>query len=179
VASVGRPADDGGTSSSLTFTLNGTTVTLANPGPADVLVDLLRSPAFGLTGTKLVCGQSGCGACTVVVTRRNALDGQIEHVPVNSCLLPVCSLDGVAVTTVEGVGSTRTGLHPVQQRLVENDGTQCGFRSPGWVMSMVGLLAGSPTPRAQEVEDHFDGNLCRCTGMRSILDGMQSFVPVR
>ena len=129
-----------------------------------------------MTGTKLVCGQSGCGACTVVATRTNALTGLAEHVPVNSCLHPVCALDGVAVTTVEGVGSVRTQLHPVQQRLVENDGTQCGFCTPGWVMSMVGLLAASPSPTAEAVEDHFDGNLCRCTGMRSILDGMQSFV---
>jgi xanthine dehydrogenase/oxidase len=173
---VAPPAEVAGTTSSLTFTLNGTPVTLANPDPGMVLVDLLRSPEFGLTGTKLVCGQSGCGACTVVVTRRDALSGTSVHVPVNSCLLPVCSLDGVAVTTVEGVGSVRAGLHPVQQRLVECDGTQCGFCTPGWVMSMVGLLARSPTPTAQAVEDHFDGNLCRCTGMRPILDAMQMFV---
>ncbi len=173
---VTPPAEVAGTTSSLTFTLNGTPVTLTNPDPGLVLVDLLRSPEFALTGTKLVCGQSGCGACTVVVTRRDALSGNSAHVPVNSCLLPVCSLDGVAVTTVEGVGSVRAGLHPVQERLVECDGTQCGFCTPGWVMSMVGLLAESPMPTAQDVEDQFDGNLCRCTGMRSILDAMQLFV---
>jgi xanthine dehydrogenase/oxidase len=164
-----------GTTNTVAFTLNGAAMTVTDPDPGAVLVDLLRSPDVGLTGTKLVCGQSGCGACAVVVTRTNALTGQSEHVPVNSCLFPVCELDGVAVTTVEGVGSVRAGLHPVQQRLVDNDGTQCGFCTPGWVMSMVGLLATSPTPTADVIEDYFDGNLCRCTGMRPILDAMQSF----
>ena len=163
-------------SDAITFRLNDELVTLTNPHPTALLVDFLRSPAVGLTGTKLVCGEGGCGACTVLLTRLDPNTGTVEHRPVNSCLHPLCSLDGQAVTTVEGLGSTRQGLHPVQERIARRNGSQCGFCTPGWVMSMTGLLSRDPTPAARTVEDHFDGNLCRCTGFRPILDAMQSFV---
>jgi xanthine dehydrogenase/oxidase len=159
----------------LSFTLNGEQVTLVNPDPATLLVDFLRSPEVGLTGTKLVCGEGGCGACSVVVTRFDPNSGAPEHRPINSCLHPLCALDGAAVTTVEGIGSTRHGLHPVQERIAHRNGSQCGFCTPGWVMSMVGLLSREPTPDHRTIEDYFDGNLCRCTGFRPILDAMQSF----
>ena len=166
----------GSLSDAITFRLNDELVTLTNPHPTALLVDYLRSPAVGLTGTKLVCGEGGCGACTVLVTRLDPVTGTVEHREINSCLHPLCSLDGQAVTTVEGLGSTRQGLHPVQERIAHRNGSQCGFCTPGWVMSMTGLLSRDPTPAAQTVEDHFDGNLCRCTGFRPILDAMQSFV---
>jgi len=169
-------AAPGSFSDTITFRLNDELVTLTNPDPTALLVDFLRSSAVGLTGTKLVCGEGGCGACTVLVTRLDPVTGTVEHRPVNSCLRPLCSLDGHAVTTVEGLGSARTVLHPVQERIANHNGSQCGFCTPGWVMSMTGLLARDPTPTAQTVEDHFDGNLCRCTGFRPILDAMQSFV---
>ncbi len=159
----------------LSFTLNGEPVTIENPDPATVLVDYLRSPAVGLTGTKLVCGEGGCGACTVLITRTDPNTTQVVERAVNACLHPLCSLDGAAVTTIEATGSSRTSLSPVQKAMVSEAGTQCGFCSPGWVMNMEGLLRSGADLTPQTIEDHFDGNLCRCTGMRPILNAMQTF----
>ncbi|KAF4528372.1 hypothetical protein B566_EDAN016934 [Ephemera danica] len=103
-----------------------------------------------LCGTKLGCAEGGCGACTVMVSRVDRATGELQHMAVNACLAPVCSLHGLAVTTVEGIGSTKTTLHPVQQRLALSHGSQCGFCTPG--------------------------NLCRCTGYRPIIEGFKSFL---
>jgi xanthine dehydrogenase/oxidase len=159
----------------LSFTLNGEPVAIQNPDPRTLLVDYLRSPEVGLTGTKLVCGEGGCGACTVLVTRIDPNTEQVVERAVNACLHPLCSLDGAAVTTVEATGSTRTTLSAVQKAMVTEAGTQCGFCTPGWVMNMEGLLRSGVPLTAQTIEDHFDGNLCRCTGMRPILNAMQTF----
>ena len=129
------PASADGLSSILTFTLNGEPDTIQNPDPTTLLVEYLRSPEVGLTGTKLVCGEGGCGACTVLVTRIDPNTTQVVERAVNACLHPLCSLDGAAVTTVEATGSTRTSLSPVQQAMVTEAGTQCGSRTPGWVMN--------------------------------------------
>ena len=169
------PASADGLSSILSFTLNGEPVTIQNPDPTTLLVEYLRSPEVGLTGTKLVCGEGGCGACTVLVTRIDPNTTQVVERAVNACLHPLCSLDGAAVTTVEATGSTRTTLSPVQKAMVTEAGTQCGFCTPGWVMNMEGLLRSGVSLTAQTIEDHFDGNLCRCTGMRPILNAMQTF----
>jgi xanthine dehydrogenase small subunit len=159
----------------ISFTLNGAPVSVENPDPTTLLVDYLRSSEVGLTGTKLVCGEGGCGACTVLVTRVDPNTTQVVERAVNACLHPLCSVDGAAVTTVEATGSTRTSLSPVQQAMVTEAGTQCGFCTPGWVMNMEGLLRSGVPLTAQTIEDHFDGNLCRCTGMRPILNAMQTF----
>jgi xanthine dehydrogenase/oxidase len=94
---------------------------------------------------------------------------------INSCLRPLCACDGLEVTTVEHFGSREGGMHPVQKLLAENNGTQCGLCTPGWVMAMMGLLQETPKPTPQQVEDHFDGNICRCTGYRPILDTFHSY----
>jgi xanthine dehydrogenase/oxidase len=159
----------------LSFTLNGEPVTIENPDPTSLLVDYLRSPSVGLTGTKLVCGEGGCGACTVLITRTDPNTTQVVERAVNACLHPLCSLDGAAVTTIEATGSSRSGLSPVQKAMVSEAGTQCGFCTPGWVMNMEGLLRSGVDLTPQTIEDHFDGNLCRCTGMRPILNAMQTF----
>jgi xanthine dehydrogenase/oxidase len=159
----------------LSFTLNGDPVTIEDPDPTMLLVDYLRSPAIGLTGTKLACGEGGCGACTVLVSRVDPNTTQVVERAVNACLRPLCSLDGAAVTTVEATGSTRTALSAVQKAMVAQAGTQCGFCTPGWVMNMEGLLRSGVPLTAQTIEDRFDGNLCRCTGMRPILNAMQTF----
>lgn len=83
----------------------------------------------------------------------------------------------MSVTTIEGLGSKKKGFHPVQERLADYNGTQCGFCSPGMVMNMYSLLQENPTPSSVEVERHFDGNLCRCTGYRPILTAMKTFSP--
>lgn len=159
----------------LTITVNGLAHALTDVDPRTRLADWLRSPTVGLTGTKLVCGEGGCGACTVLVTRLDAVTGATVRRQVNSCLHLVGQMDGVEVTTVEGIGSTRSVVGAVQERIAAMNGTQCGFCTPGFVMSMSGLLAQTPSPTVQQVEDHFDGNLCRCTGYRPILDAMQTF----
>jgi xanthine dehydrogenase/oxidase len=161
--------------STLSFTLNGEAVTIENPDPTTLLIDYLRSPQVGLTGTKLVCGEGGCGSCTVLLTRVDPNTTQVVERAVNACLHPLCSLDGATVTTIEAIGSTRTGLDAVQQAMVKEAGTQCGFCTPGWVMNMEGLLRSGVPLTAQTIEDRFDGNLCRCTGMRPILNAMQTF----
>ncbi|KAL7987417.1 hypothetical protein Chor_006336 [Crotalus horridus] len=98
-----------------------------------------------------------------------------RHYSANACLFPICALHHVAVTTVEGIGSTKTRLHPVQERIAKSHGSQCGFCTPGIVMSMYTLLRNHPQPRMEEIEDAFQGNLCRCTGYRPILEGYRTF----
>uniref|UniRef100_A0AAR2K4L4 Xanthine dehydrogenase/oxidase n=1 Tax=Pygocentrus nattereri TaxID=42514 RepID=A0AAR2K4L4_PYGNA len=130
---------------------------------------------LSLTGTKLGCAEGGCGACTVMVSRFNPHHNQIIHHAVNACLAPLCSLHHCAVTTVEGIGSVASKLHPVQERIAKAHGSQCGFCTPGIVMSMYALLRNSPQPSMQDMEEAFQGNLCRCTGYRPILEGYKTF----
>ncbi|GFN93063.1 xanthine dehydrogenase/oxidase-like [Plakobranchus ocellatus] len=97
------------------------------------------------------------------------------HYAVNACIAPLCAVHGVAVTTVEGLGSVKTSLHPIQRQLAQNHATQCGFCTPGIIMSMYALLRNHPTPTKQQLYEAFDGNLCRCTGYRPILEGLYPF----
>lgn len=146
-----------------------------NPNPEWTLLTYLRD-MLSLCGTKLGCGEGGCGACTVMLSKvvdRQTLE--IRHVAVNACLTPICAVHGMAVTTVEGIGSTKTKLHPVQERIAKAHGSQCGFCTPGIVMSMYALLRSSPKPTMKEMEIAFQGNLCRCTGYRSIIEGYRTF----
>ncbi|XP_062816527.1 aldehyde oxidase 4 isoform X1 [Anolis carolinensis] len=112
-----------------------------------------------------------------MISTYNADSKKIRHYPANSCLLPLCSLYGLAVTTVEGVGSTTTKLHPIQQRLAKCHGSQCGFCTPGMVMSMYSLLRNHPEPSMEQITAALDGNLCRCTGYRPIIDSFSAFSP--
>ena len=114
----------------------------------------------------------------VLLSYTNASDGSVVSVPVNACLRPLLSCAGMSVTTIEGVGSLRAGYHPVQTRLAQNAGSQCGFCSPGFAVNAFSLLVATPAgqkPTAQQVEDQFQGNLCRCTGYRPILEAFRSF----
>ncbi|XP_024541348.1 xanthine dehydrogenase/oxidase isoform X2 [Selaginella moellendorffii] len=158
----------------LRFAVNGKLVVVRDADPRASLGDFLRDNLL-LRGLKMPCRQGGCGACTVVISSPRSSDGVLlRHRPVNSCLRTLCSVDGMLVTTVEGIGSCKGGLHRVQQALVKHNGSQCGFCTPGWVMNMYGLLLETPNPLPQQVEDQLDGNLCRCTGYRPILDAFQS-----
>ena len=98
----------------------------------------------------------------------------LDHISVNACLAPVVSVHGQAVTTVEGIGDAKGRLHAVQQRLAESHGSQCGFCTPGIVMSMYTLLRNNPRPNMEDIEIYFQGNLCRCTGYRPILEGFKT-----
>lgn len=156
----------------LRFFLNGTRVVLDNMDPEVTLLEYLRG--IGLTGTKLGCAEGGCGACTVVVSQFNPTTKKIYHASVNACLAPLVSVDGKHVITIEGIGNTKKP-HPTQERIAKGNGSQCGFCTPGIVMSLYALLRNDPDPSEHEVEEAFDGNLCRCTGYRPILDAAQTF----
>ena len=130
------------------------------PQPSDtrrLLSDHLRHD-LGLTGTHVGCEHGVCGCCTVL------LDGA----PVRSCLMLAVQAEGHEVTTIEGLASAGAALHPVQQAFHECHGLQCGFCTPGFVMSVVGLLAQHPDPTPQQIDEGISGNLCRCTGYASI-----------
>ncbi|KAL8788107.1 MAG: hypothetical protein Q9213_001865 [Squamulea squamosa] len=159
--------------SGLTFYLNGTKVILDEDlDPEITLLEYLRG--IGLTGTKLGCAEGGCGACTVVVSQFNPTTKKLYHASVNACLAPLVSVDGKHVITVEGIGNVNKP-HPAQERIAKSSGSQCGFCTPGIVMSLYALLRNNTDPSELEVEEAFDGNLCRCTGYRPILDAAQTF----
>jgi len=159
-------------SNELVFGLNGSQVVIPNPDPTLLLVDYLHS--IGLTGTKVGCGQGGCGACTVMLSQRDAATSTPIHRAVNSCLRPLCAVDGMMVTTTEGIGSVHDQLDPTQFCIAANNGTQCGFCTPGFVMNAHAFLQQKPAASEQEIEDIFGGNLCRCTGYRPILHGVRT-----
>jgi carbon-monoxide dehydrogenase small subunit len=122
-----------------------------------LLVDLIRN-RIGMTGTKEACGTGDCGACTVLV------DGE----PVNSCLVLAADVQGRSVTTIEGVAKGRE-LDPIQESFVRNGAVQCGFCTPGMILSGKALLARNQKPSEQEVRHAIAGNLCRCTGYQKIV----------
>ena len=127
-----------------------------------MLSNVLREN-FEFTGTKEGCGQGECGACTVLV------DGE----SVNSCLFPAFEVDGKSVTTIEGLVSEGNQLDPVQEAFIENGGIQCGFCSPGMIMSTKALLKRNPNPTEEEIRKGISGNLCRCTGYVQIVDSIK------
>ena len=145
---------------SLVATVNGIELSAANAA-GRTLLDWLRLD-LGLTGTKEGCAEGECGACTV------HLDGQA----VLACLVPAARAAGTSITTVEGVAPPGGGLHPVQQALADCGGVQCGFCTPGFVMSAVMLATENATPSRDQVELGLSGNLCRCTGYYSIIDAL-------
>jgi aerobic carbon-monoxide dehydrogenase small subunit len=128
--------------------------------PRDTLLELLRD-RIGLTGTKEGCGNGNCGTCTVL------MDGA----PVNACLVLALEVAGREVETIEGLASAGE-LHPIQSALVELGGTQCGFCTPGIVLSAKALLDANPTPGEAEIRQAIAGNLCRCTGYGKIVEAI-------
>lgn len=148
------------------FLLNDREERLAEVAPSDTLLDHLRLKRR-LVGTKEGCAEGDCGACTVLVGRREA-DGLVYE-PVNACIRLLASLDLCHVVTVEHLAGPDGGLHPVQQALVDFHGSQCGFCTPGFVMSLYALWMRNPEPTVGEVETALQGNLCRCTGYHPIV----------
>ncbi|KAL8465182.1 hypothetical protein ACS0TY_034614 [Phlomoides rotata] len=138
------------------------------------LLEYLRD--MGLTGTKLGCGEGGCGACTVMISYFDQNSKKCVHHAVNACLAPLYSVEGMHVITVEGIGNRKHGLHPIQESLANAHGSQCGFCTPGFVMSMYALLRSLKKPPTKEdIEENLAGNLCRCTGYRPIIDAFRVF----
>ena len=130
-----------------------------------ILLDVIREE-LGFTGTKRGCEIGECGACTVI------MDGKT----VNSCLVPAVQADGCEITTIEGVGQDGH-LHPVQDSFLKHDAVQCGFCTPGMVLSAVNLLEHNPAPAEQEIKEAMAGNLCRCTGYQQIIEAVKSVKP--
>lgn len=122
------------------------------------------------SGTKEGCAEGDCGACTVLVGTLNAAGTAVDYVPVNSCMQLLPTLDGKSLKTVESLKRADGSLHPVQQGLVSCHGSQCGFCTPGIAMSLAGLMQVVPAPSRQQINDSLQGNLCRCTGYRPIVD---------
>lgn len=144
----------------ITLTVNGKTHTAALE-PAAALVDFLRD-TLGYKGVKLCCNTGECGACTVL------MDGK----PVNSCVVLGADAAGADVVTVEGIADGDR-LHPVQQAFIDTGAVQCGYCTPGFIVSVKALLDRSPHPSAEEVEEAISGNICRCTGYTKIFDAVE------
>ena len=143
------------------FVLNGRSVQVEAPTHW-TLLRLLREK-FGLTGTKEGCGIGECGACTVL------LDG----IPLHSCLLLAPKVEGKSVETVEGLGG-RDSLHALQKSFIKHGAIQCGFCTPGILMSAKALLSGNPHPSKEEAKEGISGHLCRCTGYQQIIEAIEA-----
>jgi carbon-monoxide dehydrogenase small subunit len=146
----------------LTFYVNDEEVTINVP-PTKRLTDILRDD-LQLTGTKVSCEMGRCGACMVL------MNGD----PVNSCLLMAYQAEGSRIETIENVANEE--LHPIQASMVKEGGFQCGYCTPGMVISIKGLLDNNPCPSYEEIVEGLSGNLCRCTGYSSIIRAVQELV---
>ncbi|NJN53919.1 MAG: (2Fe-2S)-binding protein [Anaerolineae bacterium] len=145
----------------VSFTLNGRETEIIAK-PLVTLQTVLRQQ-LNRTATKAGCNQGGCGSCTVLV------DGE----PMLSCLLPVADVDGRVITTLEGLGS-KDNLHPLQQSFLEEYALQCGYCSPGMIITAKALLDHNPNPSRSEIADAISGNVCRCTGYLPILAAIEN-----
>ena len=154
----------------ISFTVNGQAYELdvgGRPGqidPAHTLVYSLRE-TLGLTGTKMSCGEGACGACAVI------MDGKA----VNSCRILTVECDGKAITTIEGLRDEKTGaLDPLQQEFIDHAAYQCGFCTPGIIMTSKALLNENPHPTEEEIKDALSGNFCRCISHYQVLKAVRS-----
>ncbi len=153
------------------FVLNDETVVIDSISPTTTLLDWLRETKR-LTGTKEGCGEGDCGACTVLVGK--VIDGNLIYRSVNACIRFVPSLSATHVVTIEHLAGPNGVLTPIQQALADLHGSQCGFCTPGIVMSLYALLMQKPAPSRAEIEIALQGNLCRCTGYESIFRAVEA-----
>jgi carbon-monoxide dehydrogenase small subunit len=145
----------------ISFNLNGETVEVEIE-PHLTLLQLLRD-RLEMTGTKEGCGMGECGACTVLI------DGKA----VNSCIFPALEVEGKSVTTIEGLTDVQGNLHSIQKAFIEYGAIQCGFCTPGMVLSAKALLDENPKPTEEEIRNAIAGNLCRCTGYLQIIKAIK------
>jgi len=156
----------------LRFVLNDQLVELSGVSPMTTLLDWLRDRR-GLKGTKEGCAEGDCGACTVVLERA---DG--KHEAMNACIAMLGQMDGQAIRTVEGLPGKDGAPHPVQRAMAEADATQCGFCTPGFVMTAYAYASGGEPAELETIHDALAGNLCRCTGYRPIVEAMTKVVGI-
>lgn len=159
------------------FVLNGKEIVIHDHeiDPTQPLATYLRSNEIGLKGTKIGCGEGDCGACTVLQTIFNPVFNRVQHRAINSCLMPLFQAHNSIITTIEGVKSPDGDLNPIQQAFVNHHGSQCGYCTPGFIMNTLALLLENPKPTMDEINLHMDGNLCRCTGYRGIIEALREF----
>ena len=156
--------------------LNGVPTSMSEVPPSGTLLDWLRDHAR-LRGTKEGCAEGDCGACMVVLERLGS-DGRVQRSAINSASTLVGQVDGLGVRTVEGLLSPEGGLHPIQAALASGAATQCGFCTPGFVMSAFAFAHSGEPPDLPRLHDALAGNLCRCTGYRPIVDAIISGLPL-
>jgi xanthine dehydrogenase small subunit len=154
------------------FALDGQIVEVKGERRTTTVLNYLREE-LRRTGTKEGCAEGDCGACVVLVGELNADASAIDYVPVNSCLQLLPTLDGKSLKTVESLGRAKHAQHPIQEAMVNCHASQCGFCTPGIVMSLVHMTQVTPNPSRQDITDALSGNLCRCTGYKPIIDAAQ------
>ncbi|CAO2842528.1 unnamed protein product [Amaranthus hypochondriacus] len=172
---------------SLVFAVNGERFEISKVDhPSTTLLQFLRSQT-PFQSVKLSCGEGGCGACVVLLSKYDPVHHKVENYTINSCLTLVCSIHGCSITTTEGLGSQKTGFHPIHQRLAGFHAAQCGYCTPGISVSLFSALLDSDKSNGVgsssnisnltvcEAEKAINGNLCRCTGYRPIADACKSF----
>ena len=158
-------------SSSVKFLLNDKLIVIKNPDPNQTLLNYIRTE-LKKTGTKEGCSEGGCGACTIVLGE--LVDNKIEYKAINSCISFVPTLNGKQLIIVEDLVSKNGQLHPVQDAMVKFHGSQCGFCTPGFVMSLFSMFKNNKNLNNELISDSISGNLCRCTGYRPIIDAAKS-----
>ncbi|CBI24416.3 unnamed protein product, partial [Vitis vinifera] len=170
----------------LVFSVNGERFEVSTIHPSTTLLEFLRSHT-PFKGAKLSCGEGGCGACVVLLSKYDPVLDQVDDFAVSSCLTLLCSINGCSITTTEGLGNIKNGFHPIHERFSGFHASQCGFCTPGMCMSFFSALVNAqktqrPEPplgfsklKVSEAERAIAGNLCRCTGYRPIADACKSF----
>lgn len=143
------------------FELNGKPVSMSFESDR-ILLSVLRTD-FGLTGTKFGCGLGFCGACTIIM----------DNEPVRSCMVPLSSINGTKIITIEGLAKNGS-LHPLQKAFIKHDALQCGYCTPGMIMNAYGLLLRNPEPSQQEIIQAMEDNLCRCGTYNRIIKAIQT-----
>ncbi|KAG8488665.1 hypothetical protein CXB51_016721 [Gossypium anomalum] len=174
------------TEQSLVFAVNGERFELFQVDPSTTLLEFLRSQT-SFKSPKLGCGEGGCGACVVLLSKYDPFLDKVEDFTVSSCLTLLCSVNGCSITTAEGIGNSKDGFHPIQERFSGFHASQCGYCTPGMCVSLYSALVNAdksdrPEPRpgfskltVSEAEKSIAGNLCRCTGYRPIVDACKTF----
>ncbi len=158
-------------SDTVKFLLNDKILEINNPDPNQTILNYIRTE-LKKTGTKEGCAEGGCGACTVVLGE--LVNGEVKYSAINSCISFVPSLNGKQLLIVEDLVSNDGKLHPVQDAMVKFHGSQCGFCTPGFVMSLFSMFKNNKSYDGELIKDSISGNLCRCTGYRPIIDAAKS-----